>query len=87
MNRTGIPGRSYYVLYGYDSASGLPAGIRGTIAGMGNPIVWWAALAGLCALVWRQISGRACRAQGSVLVLYLVQLLPWGNGDPVHLPV
>lgn len=61
----------------YYSASGLPAGMRGTIAGMGNPIVWWAALAGLCALVWRQISGRACRAQGSVLVLYLAQLLPW----------
>ena len=61
----------------YYSGSGLPEGMRGTISGMGNPIVWWAALAAMAALVWRQISGRSTRAQGGVLVLYLTQLLPW----------
>lgn len=61
----------------YYSASGLPAGMRGTIVGIGNPIVWWSALAGLFVLIWRQISGRANRVQGGVLVLYLAQLLPW----------
>lgn len=52
-------------------------GMRATISGIGNPVVWWSALVGLGALLWRQISGRANRVQGGILVFYLTQLLPW----------
>lgn len=61
----------------YYSASGLPAGMHGTISGMGNPIVWWASITAMLVMAWRQISGRANRVRGGVLVLYLTQLLPW----------
>lgn len=61
----------------YYNGADLPAGMRATISGMGNPIVWWTGIAAMGALCWKQISGRSSRAQGSVLVLYLTQLLPW----------
>ena len=61
----------------YYLASNLPAGLHGTISGMGNPIVWWSSTIAIGLLIWRQISGRADRIQGAVIVLYLTQLLPW----------
>lgn len=61
----------------YYMGSGLAAGLHAGISCFGNPIVWWAGLAGLCAVVWRQLSGRGSGAGGAVIVLFLTQLLPW----------
>ena len=61
----------------YYLASGLPEGLRGTIAALGNLPVWLAALAGLGWAFWRQLSGRGNGAAGAVTVLFLTQFLPW----------
>ena len=61
----------------YYLASGLPQGLRGTIAALGNLPVWLAALAGLGWAFWRQLSGRGNGATGAVTVLFLTQFLPW----------
>lgn len=61
----------------YYLASGLPEGMRGTIAALGNLPVWLAALGGLCWAFWRQLSGRGNGATGAVTVLFLTQFLPW----------
>ena len=34
--------------------SGLPEGMYASIAGLGNPVVWWAGIAALGAVLWRQ---------------------------------
>ena len=61
----------------YYMGGGLPEGMYASIAGLGNPIVWWAAIAGLAAALWRQLSGRGSGAEGAVAVLFFTQLLPW----------
>ena len=57
--------------------SGLPEGMYASIAGLGNPVVWWAGIAALGAVLWRQLSGRGSGAGGAVTVLFFTQLLPW----------
>lgn len=52
-------------------------GFKATIAGLGNPVVWWAGAVAIGAVIWRQMSGRANGAQAAVLVFYFTQLLPW----------
>lgn len=61
----------------YYLASGLPAGVRGTIAALGNLPVWLAALGGLGWAGWRQLAGKGNGATGALAVLFLSQLLPW----------
>ena len=61
----------------YYLASGLPEGLRGTIAALGNLPLWLAALGGLCWAGWRQLSGKGDGATGAVSVLFLAQFLPW----------
>ena len=61
----------------YYLASGLPQGMRGTIAALGNLPVWLAALGGLCWAGWRQLSGKGNGATGALSVLFLAQFLPW----------
>ncbi len=48
-----------------------------SIAGMGNPILWWAGTGAVLWLLWRQLSAKGSPAGGAVTVLYLTQLLPW----------
>lgn len=52
-------------------------GSKARIVGMPNPIVWWASTAGLVTLAGRQLSGRGDRRGAAVLVLWLVQVMPW----------
>ena len=61
----------------YYLASGLPEGMRGTIAALGNLPLWLAALGGLGWCGWRQLSGKGNGATGAVSVLFLAQFLPW----------
>ena len=61
----------------YYMGRGLPEGMAASIAGMGNPIVWWASTAAVLWLFWRQASGQGTRNGAAVTVLYLTQLLPW----------
>lgn len=61
----------------YYLASGLPEGMRGTIAALGNLPLWLAALGGLGWCGWRQLSGKGSGATGAVSVLFLAQFLPW----------
>ncbi len=61
----------------YYSNGNLPTGLRGTIAGLGGPVIWLAGLVSIVVLFWRQVSGRQSTEGGSVLVLYLAQLVPW----------
>ena len=61
----------------YYMGSGLPEGTAASIAGTGNPIVWWASTAAVLWLFWRQASGQGTRNGSAVTVLYLTQLLPW----------
>lgn len=61
----------------YYLASGLPEGLRGTIAALGNLPVWPAALGGLGWAFWRQLSGKGSGATGALSVLFLSQFLPW----------
>ena len=55
----------------------LAAGLKGSIAGLGGPVVWLVGLASLLALLWHQVSGRGSRAGAAVLILYAAQLAPW----------
>lgn len=61
----------------YYNNTNLPAGLHGTIAGLGGPVIWLGGLAALFMLLWRQASGRGTRAGAGVLILYAAQLLPW----------
>lgn len=61
----------------YYSNNGLPEGLKGSIAGLGGPVIWLAGLFCILLLLWRQISGRGTPAGGCVLVLYGAQLVPW----------
>ena len=61
----------------YYSNSGLPEGLKGSIAGLGGPVIWLAGLFCILLLLWRQVSGRGTPAAGCVLVLYGAQLVPW----------
>lgn len=61
----------------YYMGSGLPEGMYASIAGLGNPVVWWAGIAALGAVLWRQLSGRGSGVGGAVTVLFFTQLLPW----------
>lgn len=61
----------------YYSNNGLPDGLKGSIAGLGGPVIWLAGLFCILLLLWRQISGRGTPAAGCVLVLYGAQLVPW----------
>ena len=55
----------------------LAAGLKGSIAGLGGPVIWLAGLFSLLVLLWRQVSGRGSRAGAGVLLLYGTQLIPW----------
>ena len=61
----------------YNLDSGTAEGLRSSISGMGNPLVWWAGALCIGMTLWRQFSGRASRGGGALTVLYLTQLLPW----------
>ena len=61
----------------YYQNSGLPDTIRGSIAGMGGPVLWLAGLYCVLLLAWRQLTGRGSRRGAAVLVLYAAQLVPW----------
>lgn len=61
----------------YYLGGGLPEGMRATISGMGNPLVWWISTLCIGMVFWRQLSGRQSSAGGAVMVFYLAQLLPW----------
>lgn len=58
-------------------AGSAAEGLRSTIAAVGNPVVWWGGTAGLTLLAGRQLTGRGDRSGAAVLVLWLVQVLPW----------
>lgn len=55
----------------------LDPGLKGSIAGLGGPVIWLAGLAAILLLFWRQISGRGTRTGAGVLILYATQLVPW----------
>lgn len=55
----------------------LAAGLKGSIAGLGGPVIWLAGLGAILLLFWRQISGRGTRTGMGVLILYATQLVPW----------
>ena len=55
----------------------LPAGLKGSIAGLGGPVLWLAGLAAVLLILWRQVSARGSRAGAGVLILYGTQLIPW----------
>ncbi len=55
----------------------LAEGLKGSIAGLGGPVLWLAGLAAVQLLYWRQASGRGGRACAGVLILYATQLVPW----------
>lgn len=55
----------------------LADGLKGSIAGLGGPVIWLAGLASLLVLFWHQISNRGSRAGTGVLILYATQLIPW----------
>ena len=55
----------------------LAAGLKGSIAGLGGPVIWLAGLACLLGLLWHQVSNRGSRAGAGVLILYGTQLIPW----------
>ncbi len=61
----------------YYQNSALSADMRGSIAGMGGPVLWLAGLVSILTLAWRQLSGRGSRRGGAVLILYAAQLVPW----------
>ena len=61
----------------YYQNSGLPDSLRGSIAGMGGPVLWLAGLAAVLLILWRQVSARGSRAGAGVLILYGTQLIPW----------
>ena len=61
----------------YYQNSGLPDTLRGSIAGMGGPVLWLAGLASVLLLAWRQLTGRGSRRAAAVLILYAAQLAPW----------
>lgn len=61
----------------YYLGAGLPEGMRATISGMGNPLVWWISSISIGMVFWRQLSGRQSTQGGAVMVFYLAQLLPW----------
>ena len=61
----------------YYSNGNLPAGLHGSIAGLGGPVLWLAGLACIVILLWLQVSGRGSFMGGAVLVLYAAQLIPW----------
>ena len=61
----------------YYQNSGLPDTMRGSIAGMGGPVLWLAGLYCVLMLAWRQLTGRGSRRGAAVLVLYAAQLVPW----------
>lgn len=61
----------------YYSNSHLPAGMKGSIAGMAGPVIWLGGLLALLRLLWRQVSGRGSRQGAGVLILYGTQLIPW----------
>lgn len=61
----------------YYQNSDLPADMRGSIAGMGGPVLWLAGLVSILTLAWRQLSGRGSRRGAAVLILYAAQLVPW----------
>lgn len=61
----------------YYTNDALPQGVFSSIAGIGNPVVWWAGSAAVLWVLWRQISAKGTPAGGAVMVLYLTQLLPW----------
>ena len=51
-------------------------GHKAEILAVGNPIVWWLALAAYPLLGWRLVARRDWRA-GVILLVILVQVLPW----------
>ena len=55
----------------------LPAGLKGSIAGLGGPVLWLAGLAAVLLLLWRLATGRGSRAGAGVLILYATQIGPW----------
>ena len=55
----------------------LAAGLKGSIAGLGGPVIWLCGLGSVLLLFWRQVSGRGTRAGAGVLILYTAQLAPW----------
>lgn len=61
----------------YYQNSSLPDTMRGSIAGMGGPVLWLAGLVSILTLAWRQLSGRGSRRGAGVLILYAAQLVPW----------
>ena len=61
----------------YYQNSALPDTMRGSIAGMGGPVLWLAGLVSILTLAWRQLSGRGSRRGAAVLILYAAQLVPW----------
>ena len=61
----------------YYQNSSLPDTLRGSIAGMGGPVLWLAGLYCVLLLAWRQLTGRGSRRGAAVLVLYAAQLVHW----------
>lgn len=61
----------------YYMGGGLPVGMYSSIAGMANPVVWWAGIFAVGILLWQQVSGRGSRGGLVVLVLFFTQLVPW----------
>ena len=61
----------------YYQNSNLPVGLKGSIAGLGGPVLWLFGLGAVLLLLWRQVSGRGSRAGAGVLILYGTQLIPW----------
>lgn len=61
----------------YYAGYGLAEGMKASIAAIGSPVVFVGGTAGIGALVWRVICGKADRRCAFVLTLWLAQILPW----------
>ena len=61
----------------YYQNGNLPGNLRGSITGMGGPVLWLAGLYCILLLAWRQLTGRGSRRGAGVLILYGAQLVPW----------
>lgn len=61
--------------YGCDASS-----CAREVLALGNPVIWWAGLAVLVALVWLWAAKRDWRA-GTLVVLWLTGMLPWIRDD------
>jgi dolichyl-phosphate-mannose-protein mannosyltransferase len=60
----------------YYSGDNMAAGMKSTIAAMGNPLIWWAGIFAMAATIWLSIKRRD-RAMYTIWIAFLAQYVPW----------